>query len=317
MAYKKHLKTLLSIVVVTLFGVFFYKEFKENWESVRTFHLQVNWGYILVGILMIIANYLCTTLGWHMGISCLDKNAKIKYSQSIALVNISQLGKYIPGKLWSYVVQIYWLASKGVPKTTALYLNAMTAVLPVLVSLLMGSFLLMMCSDWHHLKTGLTILICLLIIVNLLIFNRNIMKLFVDMVSRISGRKFVFRQLSTSRILSMELFYIIGAFFWGLAGCFIAMGMGINLNISKIISISSAMLLGDVIGFLILIVPGGLGVREGTMYLILRNADGIQFALIFPMIIRLITLIADLIMGVVSVLIIGRKKYFPSVKEIK
>ncbi len=317
MAYKKYLKSLLSVAVVAVFILFFYREFRANWESVRSFPLQINWGYIVLGIFMMIANYLCTTLSWHLGINYFDNQKKLKFTQSIALVNISQLGKYIPGKLWSYVFQIYWLASKGVPKTTALYLNAMTAVLPVLVSLLMGSFLLIMCYDWHHLQTGLTILICLLIIVNLLIFNRNIMKLFVDMVSRISGQKFVFRQLSTSRILSMELFYIIGAFFWGLAGCFIAMGMGINLNISKIISISSAMLLGDVIGFLILIVPGGLGVREGTMYLILRNADGIQFALIFPMIIRLITLIADLIMGAVSVLIIGRKKYFPSVKEIK
>jgi uncharacterized membrane protein YbhN (UPF0104 family) len=76
------------------------------------------------------------------------------------------------------------------------------------------------------------------------------------------------------------------------------------------IFISSAMLLGDVIGFLILIAPGGLGVREGTMFLILKDIGMIQFALIFPIVMRLLSIVTDLIMGIISVLIISKSKYF-------
>ena len=108
----------------------------------------------------------------------------------------------------------------------------------------------------------------------------------------------------------MQLLYITGALFWALAGCFISLGIGFGLDGLKILFISSAMLLGDVIGFLILIAPGGLGVREGTMFLILKGTGIIQFALIFPIFVRLLSIVTDLIMGIVSVLIISKSKYF-------
>jgi uncharacterized membrane protein YbhN (UPF0104 family) len=108
----------------------------------------------------------------------------------------------------------------------------------------------------------------------------------------------------------MELIYLISAVFWALAGCFIALGIGFDLDSLKILFISAAMLLGDVIGFLILIAPGGLGVREGTMFLILKGTGIIQFALIMPIAVRLLSIVTDLIMGILSALIISRSKYF-------
>ncbi|HBI47311.1 MAG TPA: hypothetical protein DDX93_01085 [Smithella sp.] len=259
---------------------------------------------------MMIANYLCTTLSWHIGINYFDNHKKLKFMQSIALVNISQLGKYIPGKLWSYMIQIYWLASKGIPKTTVLYLNIVTTLLPILVSLLIGSLLLMLLPNWYHMKTEILMFIGLLLVINLVLFNKNFLKSFIGIISKITRQKISFYQLSTRRIISMQLFYIAGAFFWALAGCFISLSIGFSLDSLKILFISSAMLLGDVIGFLILIAPGGLGVREGTMFLILKGTGIIQFALIFPIVMRLLCIVTDLIMGIVSVLIISRSKYF-------
>lgn len=311
MDYKKYLKSLLSVVVVALFVVFFYKEFKENWESFRTFHLQISWGYIVSGILMMIANYLCTTLSWHIGVNCFDNPQKLKFTQSIALVNIPQLGKYIPGKLWSYVFQIYWLASKGFPKTTILYLNVITTALIILVSLIMGCLFLMILPDWYHYKTAIIIFVILLLILNLILLNNNFLKYFIGIISKIAKKEISFNQLSSGRIISMQFFYIIGAFFWILAGCFITLGIGFGLEELKIIFIAAAMLLGDVIGFIILVAPGGLGVREGTIFLILKGTGIIQYALIFPIVVRLLNIVTDLIMGVVSLLIMSSSRYFP------
>jgi uncharacterized membrane protein YbhN (UPF0104 family) len=259
---------------------------------------------------MMIANYLCTTLSWHIGINYFDNHKRLKFTQSIAVVNISQLGKYIPGKLWSYMVQIYWLASKGVPKTTVLYLNIVTTLLTILVSMLMGCLFLMMLPNWYHLKTEILIFIGLLLIINLVLLNNNFLRFFIEMFSRIIKQNISFHQLSTRRIISMQLIYIIGAFFWILAGCFITLGIGFDLDRMRIVFIAAAMLLGDVIGFIILVAPGGLGVREGTIFLILKGTGIIQFALVFPIVVRLLSIVTDLIMGIVSVLIISSSKYF-------
>ena len=310
MKFSKYIKVSLSILLVLLFVWFFYKEFKEHWEAVRTFHLEINWEYLVLAIFMMIANYLCITLSWHIGINYFDNHKKLKITESFALVNISQLGKYIPGKLWSYMIQIYWLASKGVPKTTVLYINVINSLLSILVSLLMGCLLLMMLPDWYHLMNEILIFIILLLVINLVLYNKNFLKFFIEKFSKITGWKISFYQLSTRRIISMQLIYIAGSLFWALAGCFISCGIGFNLNSLKILFISTAMLLGDVIGFLVLIAPSGLGVREGIMFLILKGAGIIQFALIFPIVVRLLSIVTDLIMGIVSVLIISRSKYF-------
>lgn len=311
MAYKKYLKSLLSVAVVAVFILFFYREFRANWESVRSFPLQINWGYIVLGIFMMIANYLCTTLSWHLGINYFDNQKKLKFTQSIALVNISQLGKYIPGKLWSYVFQIYWLASKGFPKTTILYLNVITTALIILVFLIMGCLFLMMIPDWYHYRTEIIIFISLLLILNLLLLNNNILKIFINLFSKITKQKISFNQLSSGRIISMQFIYVIGALFWILAGYFITLGMGFNLDGMRMLFIAAAMLLGDVIGFIVLVAPGGLGVREGTIFLILKGTGIIQYALIFPIVVRLLNIVTDLIMGVASLLIMSSSKYFP------
>ena len=311
MKFSKYIKISLSILLVMLFVWFFYKEFKENWESLRTLHLQMNWKYLVLGIFMMIANYLCATLSWHIGINYFDNHKRLKFTQSIAVVNISQLGKYIPGKLWSYMVQIYWLASKGVPKTTVLYLNIVTTSLTILVSMLMGCLFLMMLPDWYHLKTEILIFIGLLLILNLVLLNNNFLRFFIGMFSKIIKQNISFNQLSSCRIISMQFLYITGALFWILAGCFITLGIGFDLGGMRIVFIAAAMLLGDVIGFIILIAPGGLGVREGTIFLILKGTGIIQYALIFPIVVRLLSILTDLIMGIVSVLIISSSKYFP------
>jgi glycosyltransferase 2 family protein len=306
----KNIKVTLSIILVTFFVWFFLVEFKENWASFRTLQLEINWAYLVLGVFAMIANYLCTTLGWHIGIKGLNGEKELSFDESVSLVNISQLGKYIPGKIWSYVVQIYWLSSKGFPKASVLYLNILATLLSVLVSLALGCIMLAMLPAWHDFTGRLIPLVISIIVANLTLFSRSFLIHAAGLFSRITGKEILFYPLSSYRILSMELTYITGAFFWVLAGCFISLGIGFNLENMRILFISSAMLLGDVIGFLILLAPGGLGVREGTMYWILKGDGVIQFALIFPVVVRLLSIITDLIMGAVSVLLLSRRENY-------
>lgn len=281
-----------------------------NWNSFSNLKLEIDWKYFFIGLLMMILNYLCTTLSWQVGINGLDNHEKLSFVQSIALVNVSQLGKYIPGKLWSYVLQIYWLSSKGFPKQAVLYINIITTLLPIFVSLVLGGILLIMLTGWHHLRSEILLMVILLIIVNFVMFNRKFARFIINAFSRITQKAVSFYPLSSSRIAFMELMYVAGALFWALAGVSISISIGFDIDITRIISVSSAMLLGDVIGFLVVIAPGGLGVREGTMYMILKGSNAIQFALIFPIVIRLLSVITDFIMGIFSFVIISKNDLF-------
>jgi uncharacterized membrane protein YbhN (UPF0104 family) len=309
MNIQKKIKLFFSILLVVIFVFFFYREFRANWNSFSNLKLTIDWGYLSAGLLMMVLNYLCVTMSWQIGINGLKSAEKLSFKQSIALVNISQLGKYIPGKLWSYVIQIYWLSSKGFPKTAVLYLNIIATILSVFVSLMLGGLFLLL-TGWHYLRGEIILLVVIVLISNFVLFNRTFLRYIIYTFSRITGKEISFYPISSYRVILMELIYLISAVFWALAGCFIALGIGFDLDSLKILFISAAMLLGDVIGFLILIAPGGLGVREGTMFLILKGTGIIQFALIMPIAVRLLSIVTDLIMGILSALIISRSKYF-------
>jgi glycosyltransferase 2 family protein len=310
MNVQKNIKLLLSILLVVIFIIFFYQEFQVNWNSFNNLKLVIDWKYFSMGLLMMIFNYFCTTISWHIGINGLAHHKKLSFVQSIALVNISQLGKYVPGKIWSYVVQIYWLSSRGFPKQTILYLNIITTILPIIVSLVLGGILLIMLTGWHHLAKEIVFIVFLLLMVNLIMFNHYLVRFVINAFSKIIKKEVSFYPISPYRMIFMELIYVAGAYFWALAGVLISISIGFDMDTIRIISVSSAMLLGDVIGFLVMIAPGGLGVREGTMYIILKGADVIQFALIFPIVIRLLSIITDFIMGILSLWIMNKSDLF-------
>jgi hypothetical protein len=192
---------------------------------------------------------------------------------------------------------------------TILYLNAITTALPISITLAFGGLLLVLLPDWSHLQWPIALFVACVLSINVIFLNQNIRKFLIKIVLRVTKRNLSFDRMSSWRIVTMQFIYLIGAFLWALAGCLIAMSMGFQMDGLNIISVSASMLLGDVIGLLVLIAPGGLGVREGTMYLILKGTGVISFALVFPMIIRLLSIVTDVIAGIASLLIIGKSKF--------
>ena len=65
-------------------------------------------------------------------------------------------------------------------------------------------------------------------------------------------------------------------------------------------------LVADVAGFLAIIVPGGLGVREAMMYAILGGQASGALALILPVTSRLLNMGVDLLLGGIAFKLLPR-----------
>ena len=68
----------------------------------------------------------------------------------------------------------------------------------------------------------------------------------------------------------------------------------------------SSMMLSDVIGFLTVIVPGGLGVREGVMYFILKGDTPKTLSLILPIASRIISMLVDVTLGTIGIVLLKK-----------
>jgi uncharacterized membrane protein YbhN (UPF0104 family) len=65
-----------------------------------------------------------------------------------------------------------------------------------------------------------------------------------------------------------------------------------------------------VVGFLSALTPGGLGVREGLMSLMLERVSRPEAALVLPLVARLLCLVIEVLLGVVGIVIGLRRRLF-------
>jgi uncharacterized membrane protein YbhN (UPF0104 family) len=83
-------------------------------------------------------------------------------------------------------------------------------------------------------------------------------------------------------------------------------GIGLEVADKKIFSVMSAMIISDVVGFVAVIVPGGLGVREGVMYFLLKGDTSGALFLILPIATRIVGMLVDILLGTMSFVLLKR-----------
>ena len=86
----------------------------------------------------------------------------------------------------------------------------------------------------------------------------------------------------------------------GVGGYLLCFAIGYQLDLSTILLVMASLILADAAGFVFFLVPGGLGIREATMYFLLQGQSGGSLALVLPLVSRLLYMAADVLLGGVA-----------------
>jgi uncharacterized membrane protein YbhN (UPF0104 family) len=299
------IKHAISIIVIFSIFYFFIKTLKINWTSIQSYDFNINSGYILFSFISIVINYLLFTYGWFVTLNSLSLNNKISYPQSLAVVNTSNLTKYIPGKVWSFALQMYWLSQVHFTKTTIVYVNVTNLIIAVITSLLLGFIYLVVSVS--VLPITLSIL-CFLIILGIDIlyiqFNSLVFNRVIAVVNKIFHREIKYINTPKKLLLHLHMVHLIAALFFGISAYLVSIGIGFDVASGGMYSIMSSMILADLIGYLAIIIPGGLGIREGVMYFMLKGVSTGPLALILPIATRIVSMFVDIFLGVIGFILL-------------
>jgi uncharacterized membrane protein YbhN (UPF0104 family) len=291
-------KVIVSSVVLACIAFFFYRAFKLNWATVRAQGLQLDYRFLLAALLCIVATYLVPTYGWMITINSLSSAGRLSFSQSIAVVNASSLTKYIPGKIWSYALQMYWLSAAGFAKSLVVYVNAINLFISLVTSLMVGLAFLLPSGDRFPLSLTVGALVALVAIdVVALKFHDASLRWLIALYNRFSKRKLEYFDIPTRLVVELHLLHLFAAVAFGLAAYFVCLGIGYSVRLREAPLLMASLLLSDTIAFAALIVPGGLGVREGIMYAMLGGVARGPVALILPVATRVMHMIVDVALG--------------------
>lgn len=277
------------LFIVVLLGVSYYVFTAVN--DLAKFDYHLNWAYLFLSFFFTVVAYLVQLVIWLF----LARSFGIKFS-FLAAANawsLSQLGKYIPGKIGILLIRMD-IHSEVSKRTIAVatgveFITTMAAsCLLVLISI---AFIPELSSSSYIRWIALS-LACLF----LLILYPPILKIITDLAFRLIKREplndlpsyVLLLKLVGANIL-VGLPYGLGLFF--AFNCFYSVGWHYFLIITSIYYIAS------LIGVAAIFAPAGIGVREGIVFLILPALISKPVVIFATILTRVIITIVELFLA--------------------
>ena len=298
-------RSALQKLIVAAVAFFFWKAIRSNWAEVRAHQFEFNYPFVALCFLGIIASSLLTTLAWQTTINSLSEKP-MTFSHSVATVNTTSLTKYLPGKFWSYALQMYWLVKHGYSKSLVLYVNLLNLVISLLTGVLLSLGLLLFTGRFPLWITLSAFALALLADIICLRFHAASFRLAGYWVKRLFKREVGQYDVSSRTMLRLHLIHFLAQLISAAGAYLLCFGIGYRLELGKVMLVMSALILSDVAGFVAFLVPGGLGVREGVMYLLLGGVAAGSLALVLPIASRMLYLVGDALLGAIALHLLRR-----------
>jgi len=204
------------------------------------------------------------------------------------IIGISMFGKYIPGKLWFTVGRIALLERVGVPKK-----KSFTAVvLETYLLLLSGAFFFLI--NIFKFENNVLYSIILIVVVLFLLFLslpkifKNIINIFLKIFKK---EKIDFNIKFKEYIFIVSLYFLV----WIFSGLeFYLLIYSFTLKTYDFVGILSIYPASWVVGFLSFLMPAGIGVREGMIFVLLKRYTGNEIAAVGSLLSRIQVTLGEL-----------------------
>jgi len=186
----------------------------------------------------------------------------IGFRQSIVSTGLSVFGKYIPGKLWAMVGQVGVITEKYNYPTSSISGILINAQLIAIWIGLILSLIGMAGFRGYELEIYIFVSI-LFLIISVLIFSR-VQKFIIEKLARRFVRKeFEYAEASHKGVTKTAVVYLFAWLCWCIGFYYLVLSLS---GISVPLFIGLGMALALTFGFLAIIIPGGLGVREAVLF---------------------------------------------------
>lgn len=304
---KVQLKHLVGPAIVLAVMAFFVRALTRNWATFETQHLELSFGRLALGAAALVATSLLATVGWYTTLNRLGSGQKLSFVEGVALFNTSSLAKYIPGKIWSYALQMHWLSQRGISKSLTLYVNLINLLVSMVTSTGLGiGYLLLSSSEVPNSWVVTVLLAVLLVDIGSIFLSGPVFNWLLRLAQPWLKREVRSFRVPLRVMLDLHLLHLVAAQAFGLSVYLICTGIGFDLSVDASLLVMASLLIADVVGFLAVFVPSGLGVREGVMYLLLGGLASGPLGAVLPMACRLMTMLVDVLVGSVALRLLRR-----------
>jgi uncharacterized membrane protein YbhN (UPF0104 family) len=292
-----YLKFLQWAIVIAIF-FFLGRMVWENWIQVKEAHFAFRSFPLLLSTLIFAFSYFIQIWAWYLITVKLE--IAISPSDTLGSWFYSQLGKYLPGKVWLLLSRYYFYESKGKSKkaiSIALYLETITVIMAAGLIFLAALALFKEVKPFYFGKTFWCSLIPF--ILAFVAIHPRVLQTIFNWVLMKFQREPVALSISYSEILSILLVNIV-AWVVGGIGFYLFAGSVFPVCSKYTLFLTGALAFSSTLGLIALFAPSGLGVREGVLVYFLSFIMPVSVAVIISVLTRIwMTLIEIGLIGVV------------------
>jgi len=276
----------VAIVLVVVLAV---RELWRNWDEFWATLQGIAWQSSVLSLLALVVSIAVSTYGWQVMIDHLGK--PIGYARGAQICLVGSLGKYIPGSVWGYLLQMELGRKAGLAR--ARIFTASLVQLGVGIAAAFVLSLLAMRQVFEN--SGYAPWLLVLIPISLVALYPKVLTWGTSLVLKLLRRKPLQEPLSWQTVgkvfgASLGAWILQGVHLWLLANSVGAPGFG------GLIICIGAMAVAMNAGTFAFILPSGAGIREAVQVLVL-TATGISAgqAIAIAIASRVMFTVADLI----------------------
>lgn len=300
---KKRVFQVISWLVVILVAVLFTRSLVRDWDNVQAIIFTMSW-FSWSSVLFFVAAVVVSGMLWGRLVRQMS-GREVDIQTSIRIHAASWLLKYAPGQVGSLVNKVAWAKrhkySRKIVGTSVLYENILMVFASLILSVPLVAFI-----DIHRFQDTSIIAGLLAVIPMLVVCNQRVFYAIINTLLRFIGRKPIedASLLSSRQIFSNTLYYLIPRILNGIGFVIIAAAI-LPVTPDMYVPLASTFILAGVIGMLAILVPSGIGVREGIIVLLASSYFSPEQAIVLALIARFFSTIADI--GVLAVYLVLNK----------
>ncbi len=271
MRLKKALIRSAQVVVILVIFYFLGKSVIANWTQVKDFDWEFDYPLLILSFALQMLGLCWLVKIWQRMLG--HTGSRVSYGRLFKVWFFTNLGKYLPGKVWQFMGMVYMLEKQGVPKQNSLSTGVLAQAFSVMSGLLISVIFLgaSLYSQFFSRKPALLAGAVFLGLAILVIgcYPRALEKA-INLGLRILKRQEIALDIRAKDVIIYILFYSASWLLYGLAFLIFVKSMA-PASFHMYPTLTGAFAFSLNVGFLAVFTPGGIGVREGVLVFLLSS----------------------------------------------
>lgn len=287
---KNFIKKIGKILIPFICILFLLLTITSNWQEVLIYFKDFQAIPLIVSFIVLLLIYPESAFAWYTLTRKLG--VKIPLKGALYLWVISNTSRYIPGSIWQYVGRVELGQRMGIERKTGI-----VSVLYETILIAISGFLLSIFALDYWATVGIKpYMIILGISIPFILIHPAVLRRVFFILAKVSKKEqLILIPLNVWDYLLILPLFIANFLLNGLALIFLAYAFTGTLEIEKLFLFSGIYALSWMIGYFSIFAPGGIGVAEVVLALLLGMQFPLSLASTIAIIYRFLLIIAELL----------------------